>query len=166
MFESLLTAVQDTTVATAIREGATLFPWIECLHVLAITIVLGSIAVVDLRLIGLRSRDRSVQRTLLDALPITWCAFAAAVVTGALLFASNATTYAHNIYFQAKLALIVLAGLNMAVFHFLLARDADAWHTTALTPLRARVAGMVSLGLWIAIAACGRWIGFTINALT
>ncbi len=166
MLETLLTSLQNTAVATAIREGEVLFPWIECVHVLALTLVMGSIAIVDLRLIGFASRGRSVAQTTAGALPITWCAFIVAALTGGLLFSSNATTYAHNVYFQVKLALIVLAGLNMAAYHLFFGHGAHAWHTPALTPLRARLVGALSLCLWIAIVACGRWIGFTINGPT
>ena len=164
--ENFLQALQDTGIATAIREGESLFPWIECVHVLALTLVVGSIAIVDLRLLGLASRDRSVAQTTVATLPVTWTAFALAVITGLLLFSSNATTYAHNAYFQVKMALIVLAGLNMAAYHLFVGRGAEAWLSPALTPLRARIVGGVSLGLWIAVVACGRWIGFTINAPT
>jgi hypothetical protein len=166
VLETFLTSLQGTAVPTAIREGEILFPWIECVHVLALTIVIGSIAIVDLRLIGWSSRDRSVAQTTASALPVTWSAFVVAVITGGLLFSSNATTYAHNFYFQVKLCLIALAGVNMAAYHLFLGRGADAWHTPALTPLRARIVGAVSLCLWITIAAFGRWIGFTINAAT
>ena len=166
MLEDLLQKLQDTSIATAIREGAAWFPWVECVHVLALTLVIGSIAIVDLRLLGLTSRDRSVAQTTAAALPITWTAFVFAVITGGLLFSSNALTYAHNFYFQAKMALIVLAGLNMAAYHLFLGRGAASWHSPAVTPLRARIAGGVSLSLWIAVAAFGRWIGFTINTPT
>ncbi len=166
MLESALQYLQDTRIATAIREGETLFPWIECVHVLALTLVIGSISIVDLRLLGLRYRDRSVLETTSEALPITWTAFALAVLTGGLMFSSNAIAYAHNSFFQAKIALIAFAGLNMLGYHLVLGRGAASWHTAALTPLRARLVGGVSLALWIAIAACGRWIGFTINAPT
>ena len=164
--EHLLQALQDTAIATAIREGESLFPWIECAHVLALTLVIGSIAIVDLRLIGLASRERGVVQTTTAVLPVTWTAFILAVLTGGLLFSSNATTYAHNFYFQAKIALIAAAGLNMAAYHLFLNRGAQTWHTGDLTPLRARIVGAVSLSLWIAIAAFGRWIGFTISAPT
>jgi hypothetical protein len=163
VFEQLLQSLQDTSIATAIREGESLFPWIECVHVLALTLVIGSIAIVDLRLIGWASRDRGVVQTTASVLPVTWTAFGFAALTGGLLFASNATTYAHNFYFQIKMALIAVAGINMAVYHLFLHKGADAWHTPAVTPVRARVIGYVSLSLWIAIAAFGRWIGFTIN---
>jgi hypothetical protein len=147
-----------------VREQTSLFPWIECVHVLALTLVIGSIAIVDLRLIGLTSRDRSVAHTTALALPVTWSAFIIAAFSGGLLFSSNATVYAYNIYFQTKLVLIGLAGLNMGAYHLFLGGGALDWHTAAMTPWRARIVGAVSLTLWIAIAACGRWIGFTINA--
>jgi len=166
VFEQFLQSLQDTSIATAIREGESLFPWIECVHVLALTLVIGSIAIVDLRLVGLTSRDRGVAQTTASVLPVTWTAFVFAAVTGGLLFSSNATTYGHNLYFQVKIALIAVAGANMAVYHLFLNGGADSWHTAALTPMRARLVGGVSLCLWIAIAAFGRWIGFTINTPT
>jgi hypothetical protein len=121
---------------------------------------------VDLRLIGLTCRDRGVAQTTALALPITWSAFIVAALSGGLLFSSNATVYAYNAFFQAKLVLIGLAGLNMGAYHLFLGSSALGWHTAAMTPWRARIVGAVSLCLWIAIAACGRWIGFTINAPT
>jgi hypothetical protein len=166
VLQSLLQSLQDTPIATAVREQTSLFPWIECVHVLALTLVIGSIAIVDLRLIGLTSRDRSVAQTTALALPVTWSAFIIAALSGALLFSSNATVYAYNAYFQAKLVLIGLAGLNMSAYHLFLGSSAHDWHTPAMTPWRARIVGAVSLCLWIAIAACGRWIGFSINAPT
>jgi hypothetical protein len=135
-------------------------------HVLALTLVIGSIAMVDLRLLGLRSRDRGVVETTAEVLPITWTAFVFALISGGLMFSSNALAYAHNTFFQAKMALLVFAGLNMLGYHLVVGRNASSWHTGVSTPLKARLVGGTSLVLWIAIAACGRWIGFTINAPT
>ncbi len=163
VLHTFLQALQNSAVATAIREGESLFPWIECVHVLALTLVIGSIAIVDLRVIGLNSRDRGVVQMMTLALPVTWSAFVVAVITGSLLFSSNATGYAHNTFFQAKLALLALAGINMGAYHLFLGKDAGDWRTASLTPWRARVAGALSLCLWIAIAVCGRWIGFTLG---
>jgi hypothetical protein len=164
MIDSLLQSLQDTSIATAIREGDSLFPWIECVHVLALTLVIGSIAIVDLRLLGVRFRDRAVLATTAEVLPITWTAFVFALLSGALMFASNAVTYAHNGFFLTKMSLLALAGLNMLGYHMVIGRNASSWRNAATTPFKARVVGGASLALWIAIAACGRWIGFTINA--
>lgn len=143
-----------------------LFAWIECVHVMALTLVIGSIAIVDLRLLGLRSRERGVVETTAEVLPITWTAFVFAFISGGIMFASNAVAYAHNSFFQAKMALVILAGLNVLGYHFVVGRNAGSWHTGDSTPLKARLVGGTSLALWIAVAACGRWIGFTINAPT
>lgn len=166
LLQIFLQYVQDSAVATAIREQAVLFPWIECVHVLALTLVIGSIAIVDLRLLGLTSRDRSVVEITALALPVTWSAFVVAAISGGLLLSSNATVYAYNAYFQAKMVLIALAGINMGAYHLWVGRNADDWVISAKTPWQARIVGGLSLCLWIAIAACGRWIGFTISAPT
>lgn len=163
MLQSLLQALQDSAPATAIREGQALFPWIESVHVLAITLVIGSIAIVDLRLLWISSCDRSVRQITALALPVTWSAFVVAALSGGLLFSSNATVYAHNPFMRAKLLLIAAAGLNMLVYQWVIGVKAGEWHTPAQTPKRARLAGGLSLALWIAIVACGRWIGFTLT---
>ncbi len=166
MLDSLLQDLESSKIATAIREGAVLFPWIECVHVLALTLVVGSIAVVDLRLIGLTSRDRGVAEVTAAVLPITWTAFVCAVITGVLMFSSNAASYGSNVYFRIKMALIVLAGINMGVYHLAVNHGVERWSTAEATPTRARIVGAVSLCLWLGVVAAGRWIGFTINAPT
>ncbi len=150
-----------TDWAGAIRENEYAFPWIECVHVLAITLVVGSISVVDLRLLGLASRERPVRQVLRDVLPITWTAFGLAVCSGFLLFASNAPAYARNPFLLLKFGLLLLAGLNMALFHGWAHRSLLQWETSPLPPLRAKLAGAVSLLVWVSVVAAGRWIGFT-----
>jgi hypothetical protein len=157
--------LQDGSVATAIREGETLFPWIESAHVLAITFVVGSIAAVDLRLLGLASRGRRFSQVNGEIVPLTWIAFVIAAVTGGLLFSSKAVQYAANLSFQLKIALLLLAGTNMAVFQLVTFRQIDSWDAALPLPVRARLAGGVSLLLWIAIVACGRVIGFTVTEI-
>lgn len=162
--DTLLKSLEGTSIATAIAEGDTLFPWIEAVHVLAITIVVGTIAIVDLRLIGWASRDQAVMRLTKEVLPLTWGAFVVAACTGVLLFASKAMVYGHNFFFQGKMILLVLAGINMLVFQMLVSRDVERWgNTPRTTPLPAKVAGVFSLCLWVAVVALGRWIGFTLH---
>jgi hypothetical protein len=157
----------DTELGIAMRENAVLFPWVESFHVVALTLVLGSIAVLDLRLIGVAQRSRPLPLLLRDVLPVTWVAFALAALTGLLLFASNAVAYAHNSCFQWKVALLALIGLNTTVFHFvveprLLRLDP---RIPLPLPMIARTSGVLSIVLWIAVTAFGRWIGFTISAI-
>src|SRR5438067_12141479 len=107
-FDPGLKWLEATALATEIRENEVLFPWVESVHVLAIALVVGSISIVDLRLLGLASRDRPVAKLTGDILPCTWVAFAFAVATGVLLFSAKATGYAGNFFFRGKLILLAL----------------------------------------------------------
>jgi len=155
--------LQTTAVARTIAENDILFPWIESVHVLAFVVVVGSIAIVDLRLLGLASTDRTANRVLHDVLPYTWGAFAVAAVCGSLMFSSNAVNYAHNFFFRGKLILLALAGLNMVVFHLVGIRGIEAWGASGRTPLAAKIAGAVSLAVWMSVVVFGRWTGFTMH---
>lgn len=159
--DPLLSALENTGWATAIREGSNLFPLIETVHVIALTAVVGSIAVLDLRLLGVFAHHRRVSRLARELLPLTWGAFALAVLTGTLMFASAATRYAANTPFKLKFVLMLLAGLNMAAFHAGAFRRVQDWDEAQRTPASARIAGAASLALWIGIVAAGRFIGFT-----
>lgn len=161
MLQDLIAFVEHGTLGELVRENDLLFPFIESVHVLAVCLVVGSIAVVDLRLLGFASVDRPVGRLMRSILPITVGAFGLAVAAGSLLFISHASKYLENRFFIAKITLIALAGVNMAVFHLIGARNLDQWDNDALPPLFARVAGGLSLFLWVSVVACGRWIGFT-----
>ena len=159
--DQILDRLYATPLATLLREIALLFPWVEGLHVLAITMVFGSISIVDLRLMGLASRERSVDQLSATVLPVTWIAFMTAVITGSLLFASNAPGYAHNLYFRCKLVLIALAGLNMVIFQLVLNPATNRNAAADVVPRSDQIVGALSIGLWMAVIGCGRWIGFT-----
>ena len=163
LFAGLISYLENSALADNIRENDLLFPLIESVHVVAICLVVGSILAVDLRLLGLASLNRPVSRVTAGILPLTWGAFVVAVASGGLLFISNATKYLGNGFFVAKLCLIAAAGLNMAMFHFISAKDLPRWENDRRPPLPARLAGGVSIVLWIAVVACGRWIGFTMQ---
>lgn len=158
-----LEQLSSAPFAVAISHGATLFPWLECLHVLAISLVVGTILIVDLRLLGYAAHRRSADRLIVELLPYTWAAFAVAVISGVLMFASNAASYAHNVQFQWKLALILLAGINMAVFHLTAHRRIVDWDERHPPPPAARLAGATSLFLWTGVIFLGRWVGFTLT---
>jgi hypothetical protein len=164
-FSDLVAFFEDSGIAEAIRENDTLFPFVESVHVIAISLVVGSILVLDLRLLGFASVGRPVSRLANAILPVTWGAFAIAATSGFLLFISNASKYLANGYFDAKIILICAAGLNMLVFHAIGARDMPQWESRGQPPLPARAAGALSILLWIAVVTCGRWIGFTMQAL-
>lgn len=149
----------DSALSAQLADSAWLFPAIESLHVLAIALVVGSIALVDLRLLGLVQRARPASAVIRELLPWTWLAFAAAVPTGLLLFAAKPVGYADSNLFRFKLLAIALAGLNMLVFHLSTQRRMADWDT-GQPVMAARLAGALSLTLWLAVVLLGRWIGF------
>lgn len=160
MLESIAAWLEHLPFAVAISQGDWLFPGIESVHVLALTTVFGSIAMVDLRLINMNLNSRAVADLTREILPWTWCAFVLAAITGSLLFASAATRYYHLCPFRLKMILLMLAGLNMLVFHLGANRHVARWGASGPTPAAARVAGGLSLLIWTAIIVCGRWVGF------
>ena len=158
--DHLLQSLEATSFATAIRESTWLFPTIETMHVLAITMTVGSILMVDVRLSNFASRDRTVTSLAAEMLPWTWTSFVLAVATGLGLFSSHAVKYAGNFDFRVKMLLLLLAGSNMLVFHFGAYRNVLSWDAEK-APWPARLAGGVSLIIWVSVVCCGRWIGFT-----
>lgn len=156
----LMHALEHKPFATAIAESTWLFPFFETLHVLALTIVVGSVAMMDLRLLGIGSRDRAITELNRAVLPWTWVAFVFAATFGALLFCSKASTYYVNLPFRIKMVCMLLAAVNMLVYHLITERDVAAWDR-GRTPVAARMAGAISIALWVVIVATGRWIGFT-----
>jgi len=160
----VISLAENSSLADAIREDDVLFPLIETAHVLAICLVVGSISILDMRLLGVASRDRPAGRLTSAILPVTWSAFVLAAASGSLLFISHASKYLENSFFLMKMLLIATAGLNMAVFHLISARDLSRWEKNATPPLSAKFAGGLSLLFWVSTVACGRWIGFTMPA--
>lgn len=162
---SLLTSIQDLPLSAAIRgdmpEAEWLFPILETLHVLALAVTFGSIAILDMRLIGWRWIDRPVSSLARGTVPVTWSAWVVAAITGSLLFMSKAVAYAGNTEFRLKFVVMGLAAANMLVFHFGEFRRVDRWDTAQVPPGPARLAGALSIALWVAVIFLGRWIGFT-----
>lgn len=159
----LLEWLQDTPLAITVRENGYLFPWVECAHVVALSFVVGTIAIVDLRLLGVASLARPVTALLKQMLPLTWVAFVFAVLTGSTLFMSDAVAYWDNVPFRLKFVAMAAAGLNMLVFHFVTCRNLSVWNSSPRVPFGAQLAGGISMALWICVVAFGRWIGFTVR---
>ena len=160
---ALLTWLETAQLSLFIRESAWALPVIEAVHVIALALVVGTIAIVDLRLLGLASVERSVTGLCREVLPWTWGAFVLAVIAGALMFASNANEYFGNIAFRVKLLILAAAGINMLVFQMVAYRGVATWDRDAALPLPAKIAGAVSLTCWIGVVFFGRWIGFTMS---
>ena len=158
----MLQWLQETGVAIQIRDSLYAFPLLESVHVVGLALVFGCIAILDLRLLGVASTNRSVSRILSDLLKWTWAAFALTAATGALMFITNAVVYFHNTFFRAKMILLVLAALNMLVFELTARKTLRRWdEAPAVPPTSAKVVATLSLIIWVGVIVAGRVIGFT-----
>jgi len=162
---SIIHSIEASAPGEWLRTSVKALPIVESIHVLAAATVFGSVFIVDLRLLGLPDTRRPVTLVSREVLRLTWAAFCVAVLAGMLMFTANAHTYYGNTAFRLKMLALIGAGLNMAIFHGIGAKDLPRWESDATPPLPARLAGGLSILLWIAVVACGRWIGFTMRPL-
>ncbi len=158
---SLVQGIQDSGIAEWMRTSVKAMPVVESIHVLAAATVFGTIFIVDLRLLGVPNVRRPFTRISDEMLRLTWTAFFVALITGALMFAANANTYVENTAFRCKMVLLLLAGLNMAIFQLVTFRTVGNWNTDVRPPTAARVAGALSILVWLSVIFFARWIGFT-----
>ena len=141
----------DFTAFAWIATHPWLYPVLEALHIVGIALLLGSLVVFELRVWG-RGASLPADPLARLALPVTLAGAAVAGMSGLLMFASQPAELLANRAFTAKLALLALAGLNAAAFH---ARGG----ATRLDGV-ARVQTALSLGIWLAVIICGRWIAY------
>jgi len=160
---ALMQSLEALPLAMKIHQTPWLFTTIEVIHVIAISLVIGTIAIVDLRLLGVASTGRPFAELARGVLPYTWAAFAVAAIAGSLLFISRATEYFVNPTYLIKMGLIVVAGINMLIFELITARGVQAWNLKPVPPMPARLAGGISLTCWILVIVFGRWTGFAIT---
>lgn len=161
--ENIWQSIEYSGLGLFVAESTWAFPALETLHVIALVTVVGTIAIMDLRMIGVAGRNWAVSDLSKDTLPWTWGAFVMAAITGGLLFISKASSYVINPYFLWKMGMLVLAGLNMMYFHFITYRTVEHWDRDPTVPVAVRVAGILSLVFWILVVFFGRAIGFTLG---
>lgn len=152
--------LEQTWVGGGIRQSLWLFPAIETLHLLGMAALVGMITVYDLRLLGWTLQRQRVSDLTRRLLPWAWLGFAVQVITGALLFSSEAVKVYGNPAFRVKMLLICLAGAHALIFQWTSYRNVATWDDSEALPAGAKIAGFFSILLWIGIVAAGRFIGF------
>lgn len=159
-FLSICQWLEKTPVAAAMRDSLWAFDITETIHTLGIILVAGTIMLVDLRLLGMGLRSEPVSQVVSRIVPWTLSGFGLMFVTGAWLFSAEASKLYQSPAFRIKMVLLSLAGLNALIFHLTIYRRAAEWDGKPVAPMRARMAGLLSLLLWIAIIAAGRSIAY------
>ncbi len=152
--------LQNTSFATGIRQSDLLFPFIEGSHILALSLSVGLILVFDLRLLRLAFRSESAAAIMQQFVPWSMPGFAIMFATGILLFIAQAEKVYLNTFFRFKIVLLLLAGMNAAIYQVKFYPRMAEWEKTGLVPWGARVSGALSLIFWACIIALGRTMAY------
>jgi len=156
---AIFIALEGSGFAAAIRQSLWLYPAANVGHIVALVFFAGSVAVMDVRLLGGLAAT-APGRLLARARWFAIGALVAMAITGFLLFAAEASHVSLNPVFQLKLALIGAGLLNVGLYEFGAKREVESLPPGAVMPARARIVGAVSLLVWVAVAACGRSIAY------
>jgi len=156
---AIFVALEQSGFAAAIRQSPWLYPAANIGHIVSLVFFAGAVAVMDVRLLG-GFAATAPGRLLARARTFAIAALAGMAVTGFLLFSAEASHLAVNPVFQLKAALVGAGIVNVALYEFLARREVDKLLPGASMPARARIAGLLSLVIWVAVAACGRSIAY------
>lgn len=152
--------IEGTAWSTGLRESIWVYPIIESLHVLTLCVFLGLTVVMDARLIGIVLPETPVSHVMRRLLPWIRSAFAVLLITGVLLFLTTPVKFYGNIFFRLKALFLIAAGANVWLFHRRWYPTVDEWGYAGAPPRGARMAGVLSLLLWVSIVTVGRLIAY------
>lgn len=153
-------AIEMSALGVAMRQSLWLYPIVEIVHLSGIALLVGSIAMLDLRLLGF-SNSVPVRRLASHILPWTAASFLLIVPSGLAMFVAHAGDLIGNPVFALKVCVILAAGVNAAVFHAGVFRGASDWDVNRAPPAAARLSAALSLLLWVSVIACGRLLAYT-----
>jgi uncharacterized protein DUF6644 len=150
----------DSSWSTGLHESRYAYDLIESVHVWALCLFFGLAVMFDLRLLNWTMRTVPVSEVARRLLPWTVVGFVIMVISGALLFSAIPLRSYQNIFFRTKMILLLVAGLNVWIFHSGVYRRVATWDVNTVPPRAARVAGALSIALWICIVLSGRMIAY------
>ena len=150
-------AIEFSAVGQAIKNTSWAFAVTESVHLLALAVIGGAVLVVDLRMLGFGLRRQSVADIARDAQPILVASLAVMLVTGIMLFTSEAVKCYYSYPFRVKMSALALA----IIFTFTVRRNVTRAADGRIGPLTYKAVAVVSLMLWLTVGAAGRWIGFS-----
>ena len=155
MVLELFKTIENSGLGKAIRDSKCLFPVIEAFHLLGLAVIGGAVLIVDLRLLGFVLREQPVSQIARDAQPWLIGSLIVMLVSGSLLFSSEATKCYYHDAFWVKMSSLALAIL----FTFTVRRKVT--QAKELAPMWSKLVAVVSVALWSGVGIGGRWIGFS-----
>jgi hypothetical protein len=159
MLIDALTALQDWAPIAALRNSRWAYAWVNAAHIVGIALLFGAIVPLDLRLMGWR-RAVPIGTMVRVLLPIAVAGLVLAVAAGLALFSVRAAKYAATGLFQVKMALVVCALSNTLLLHRAVQWETHQAAVGVTPPPRLRMAGALSIVLWLSVIVCGRMVAF------
>jgi hypothetical protein len=150
--------LEHTGIANAIRTTPWMYPTFETLHYIGLSLLVGGIMLIDLRVLGF-ARALSL-KSMIGLLPFVWVGFIINATTGSLLFIYGATNFGTNSAFLLKMTLMVLAGLNALAFDLAVRRASTDWVAVDRPPSYVKVFATLSFVLWLCVVTAGRWMAY------
>jgi hypothetical protein len=150
--------LESTSIANAIRTIPWMYPAFETAHYIGLALLVGSIMLIDLRMLGVASR--LPLKAVIGLLPWAWVGFVINAISGGLIFIYGATGFSGNSAFQLKMVLMLLAGINALIFTVAAARSGDVWLETGSVPAPIKAVATASFVLWLGVVTAGRWMAY------
>jgi hypothetical protein len=150
--------LENTAIANAIRTIPWLYPTFETGHYIGLSLLVGGIMLIDLRVLGF-ARALPL-KSMIGLLPFVWAGFAINVLTGSLLFIYGATGFGTNAAFLLKMGFMLIAGLNALAFDVSVRRSGGSWVAADRAPALVKGFATLSLVFWICVVTTGRWMAY------
>jgi len=148
--------MQNSDIGTGIRESIWLFPIVETTHVLALALSVGVLIWFDLRLMGWGMKHQPVSQVHKQVMPLATFGFIVMFISGVALFWSEAEKCYSSWFFRIKVIFLVLACINAGIFELTTKKTIEDWDKYPIPPMRARMAGLISIISWAAVIIAGR----------
>jgi len=153
-------SIQQTGWATGFRQADLFFPLVEGTHILSLSLSVGLVLMLDVRLLGWGFQSETVSKVMRQVMRWALPGFAIVIVTGVLLFLAQAESVYTNSYFRVKMAMLVLLGVNAAIFQFKYYPEPFMWEKSGTVPAGAKAIAALSLVFWMVVIACGRLMAY------
>jgi hypothetical protein len=149
-----------TPLSVTIQSVSWIIPTVQTIHILCVAIIVTYSAMLDLRLMGVAGKSRSIARMTRDAMPWTWSALTALATTGTILIIAEPARELTNAAFWLKMSLLAVGIALTFVIQRGVGKNEDYWESSVSRRRMARLMAAVSILLWISVVSCGRWIGY------
>jgi hypothetical protein len=150
--------LETTFIADAIRTIPWMYAAFETAHYIGLAMLVGSIMLIDLRLLGI---GRTLPlKSVLGLLPWAWAGFVINAVSGSLIFVYGAVSFSANSAFRLKMILMLLAGINALIFTVAASRSGEQWLESGQVPSQIKAVATASFVLWLGVVTTGRWMAY------